>query len=269
MGNILAKKGKLDAAIGSYKQAIKIKPDYAVAYSNMGNALTANGDLDPAIERHKQAIKINSDFADAFSNLGNALRAKGEIDAAINNFKQSIKIKPDFAMAYYNMALIMMEEAEFNLALNYIESAIRIQPDLHKATFLKSRLLLVRQEFNLGWSLYAKHFYSQLELQHSFFKRVRGWDGSSLRGKNILVHATQGVGDEIYFSSCIPDLIELFPKQIYLECDLRLKPLFERSFPEVIVCGGRSLGLTKTLHAGDNPMIESDLDYSIPIHCIP
>jgi protein O-GlcNAc transferase len=30
---------RLDAAIDSYKQALKIKPDYADAYNNMGNYL--------------------------------------------------------------------------------------------------------------------------------------------------------------------------------------------------------------------------------------
>ena len=36
-GSILKDKGDLEAAIDSYKQALKIKPDYAEAYSNMGS----------------------------------------------------------------------------------------------------------------------------------------------------------------------------------------------------------------------------------------
>jgi tetratricopeptide (TPR) repeat protein len=39
MGIVLKDKGDIDAAIDSYKQAIKIKHDYAEAYVNMGNAL--------------------------------------------------------------------------------------------------------------------------------------------------------------------------------------------------------------------------------------
>ena len=39
MGSALKDKGDLEAAIDSYKQALKIKPDYAEAYNNMGNAL--------------------------------------------------------------------------------------------------------------------------------------------------------------------------------------------------------------------------------------
>ena len=36
---------QFDAAITSYKQALKIKPDYAQAYYNMGNAQYENSDL--------------------------------------------------------------------------------------------------------------------------------------------------------------------------------------------------------------------------------
>ena len=94
---------RYDAAIDGYKQAIKIKPDYAEAYSNMGNALTDKGELDAAIDSYKQAIKIKPDYADAYSNMGVALQDKGELDAAIDSYIQAIKIKPDYAEACSNM----------------------------------------------------------------------------------------------------------------------------------------------------------------------
>ena len=53
---------RYDAAIDSYKQAIKIKPDYAEAYSNMGNALKEKGELDAAIDSYKKALKIKPDY---------------------------------------------------------------------------------------------------------------------------------------------------------------------------------------------------------------
>ena len=37
MGNALKDKGDLEAAIDSYKQALKIKPDYAEAHYNLGS----------------------------------------------------------------------------------------------------------------------------------------------------------------------------------------------------------------------------------------
>jgi protein O-GlcNAc transferase len=63
-------KGDLDAAIDSYKQALKIKPDFAEAYNNMGNALKDKGDLEAAIDSYQQALKINPVYAEAILQYG-------------------------------------------------------------------------------------------------------------------------------------------------------------------------------------------------------
>ena len=57
------------------------------------------------------------------------------------------------------------------------------------------------------------------------------WRGGSLHGHTILVYAEQGVGDEIMFASCLPDLIKMGGRCI-VECDPRLVRLFSRSFPD-------------------------------------
>jgi 2-polyprenyl-3-methyl-5-hydroxy-6-metoxy-1,4-benzoquinol methylase len=74
MGNALQEKGNLEAAINSFKQALKIKPDNVEAYNNMGNALHDKGDPGAAIGSYKQALTIKSDFAEAYKNMGNALK---------------------------------------------------------------------------------------------------------------------------------------------------------------------------------------------------
>ena len=74
MGIVLQDKGNLEAAIGSFKQALKIRPDYAEAYNNMGIALRNKNDLFAAINSYKQAIKIKPDYAEAYNNMNNALK---------------------------------------------------------------------------------------------------------------------------------------------------------------------------------------------------
>ena len=73
-GVALKDKGELEAAIDSYKQALKIKPDYVEAYNNMGSALKEKGELEAAIDSYKQALKIKPDYAEAYNNMGNALK---------------------------------------------------------------------------------------------------------------------------------------------------------------------------------------------------
>ena len=53
----------------------------------------------------------------------------------------------------------------------------------------------------------------------------------------VIVYSEQGLGDEICFSSMIPDVSK--DCDVVFECDLRLANLFERSFPNVKVYGTR------------------------------
>ena len=66
----------LEAAIDSYKQALKIKPDYAEAYNNMGAALHDKGNLEAAIDSYKQVLKIKPGYAEAYYNMGNVLQKR-------------------------------------------------------------------------------------------------------------------------------------------------------------------------------------------------
>jgi tetratricopeptide (TPR) repeat protein len=58
MGNVLQKKGDLEAAIDSYKQALKIKPDYAEAYSYLGIAFIGVGNRDNALLNLKKSHEL-------------------------------------------------------------------------------------------------------------------------------------------------------------------------------------------------------------------
>jgi len=52
--------------------------------------------------------------------------------------------------------------------------------------------------------------------------------------QNTLCACRTGVGDEIMFASCLPDVIAEADLCI-VECDKRLIPLFARSFPKAQV----------------------------------
>src|SRR5262249_2325755 len=57
------------------------------------------------------------------------------------------------------------------------------------------------------------------------------WDGEPLADKTIVVHAEQGIGDEILFASCFHNILPLAKRCIFI-CDPRLEKLFARSFPQ-------------------------------------
>ncbi len=85
------------------------------------------------------------------------------------------------------------------------------------------------------------------------------WDDQSLSGKRILIYGEQGLGDQIMFASCLPDLLAEVAGCV-LDCDPRLVGLFRRSFPDVTVIP------TPQPQAG--PKLESvveAIDFQLPI----
>jgi len=127
--------GQPDAAIESYKHAIKIKPDYAAAYNNMGVALKDKGDLEAAIESYKQAINAKPEYADAYNNMGIALKNKGDLSAAISSYQEALKIKPDYADAYNNMGVALKNKGDLSAAIASYHEALKIKPDYAAAYY--------------------------------------------------------------------------------------------------------------------------------------
>jgi hypothetical protein len=64
--------------------------------------------------------------------------------------------------------------------------------------------------------------------------RLPRWDGAALEGKTLLVYGEQGLGDQIMFASCLPDVIG-GAGHCAVECAPRLEALFRRSFPAATV----------------------------------
>ena len=119
-----------------------------------------------------------------------------------------------------------------NDALSYYQKALQISPDDAEVHWNMSLALLSSGNFKEGWRKYEWRFEVKDFKQRTF--PIPRWDGSSLKGKTLFIHAEQGVGEEIMFASCLPEVIAPADSCV-IECDKRLVPLFTRSFPKAKV----------------------------------
>ena len=69
-------------AIAALTEAIKLKPDYAIAYNGRGYAHHLAHDYKNAIADYDQAIRLNSSYLNAIKNRANARRSLGDTAGA-------------------------------------------------------------------------------------------------------------------------------------------------------------------------------------------
>ncbi|GAB4142552.1 MAG: hypothetical protein Tsb009_12910 [Planctomycetaceae bacterium] len=194
LGNVLADLGRYEDAIEHASHATRIAPDSAVAWYALGNLLREVERYLETVECYQKALTCNSKFHEARHNLGIVLRSLGRNEEAVQCFDELIARNSTDATAHLQRALTW-------LAMGKLTS---------------------------GWDEYEWRW--QAEAMPRVFS-CSEWRGEPLQEKTLLVYAEQGIGDEIQFASCLPEVISL-AKTCIVECDRRLVPLFARSFPD-------------------------------------
>jgi len=235
LGVALQNEGKYDEALEAYNKALFIKPDYVDAYYNMGKVLNDQGSLDKAIEAYKKAISLKPDYAKAYCNLGVILQSQWKLDQAITAYNKALELNYFSSEIYYNLGITNYYQGKQDESFKAYYKALSLKPDYAKA------------HRNLGYALLnsgrLKEGLDELEWRWKTSKNLAKqrhfaqpmWDGKqSLTGKRILIWCEQGVGDTIMWSSRLSLLVSQ-AKHCILECQPKLIPLLERSFPNVEV----------------------------------
>jgi Flp pilus assembly protein TadD len=154
-----------------------------------------------------------------------------EYDLAIAHFES---LEADGLLARFGLLPAYAQSLAY---VGRMEEAAAIMDGLlaqhtHAPAFLKmarASLHLILEEFEHGWDGYR---HRQLGLSSFRVLPVPEWKGEDLNGKTIVVLAEQGLGDQIMFASCLPDLLALKPARTIVEAVIRVARTLKRSFPE-------------------------------------
>jgi serine/threonine-protein kinase len=86
---------ELDQAILQYSEALRIKPDHALAYFGRANAYHDKGLLEAAIADYTQVLKLTPHYMAAYFRRAQAYEQKGEHQLVIADYSQLLRIKSD------------------------------------------------------------------------------------------------------------------------------------------------------------------------------
>src|SRR5207244_10859271 len=133
-----------------------------------------------------------------------------------------IRLKPHYTEAQHNLGTVFQERGDLAAAAGAYDVALRLDPHYAKAHWNRALVWLAQGNLAQGWPAYEWRLQQAPSLLSLGFPLPR-WDGSSLQGRTILVWGEQGVGDELLFASCVPDLLTQ-AGHVVLACDPRLVP---------------------------------------------
>jgi len=60
----------MEAAKHCYLEAIRIKPEFPIAWNNLAGIFKEEGQLTTSVAYYREALRLCPEFADAHSNLG-------------------------------------------------------------------------------------------------------------------------------------------------------------------------------------------------------
>lgn len=282
-------------ATRSFEQAIAIDPKSAEAYAGLGNVYYDTQADEQAIANYATALSLRADYCDPLINLSVCYQRQDRIREAIEAVEKAVLLEPDrlearltrggiyfkarrfdeaerefrwclaqdstAVKALLNLGSVCQARGEYVQALAWYDRVIKLEPDNAMAHWNSGTTRLCIGDLARGWPEWDWGTQTkERPLAHRY--DLPNWSGEDLRGKTLLVYAEQGLGDEILFSSCIPDVVKCAARCI-VQCDSRLAPLFQRSFPGAIVHGvQREHGLGWAAPFGE-------IHYQVPIGSLP
>jgi len=233
LGNVLKAQGKNDEAECCYLALLNVAPDSVDAMYNLAVLYQSMQRYTDAESRYRSVLELSHTHEMSLNNLGLVLMAQSRFDEAIDSFTTLLRIRPDFPDALRNLSAVYREQNKLDLAEQPLNSILATAPDCVAARQDRSLLWLQQGRFDCGWDEYE---WRNAGLDIAERWPFPAWDGMLTPDKTVLVFPEQGIGDEIMFASCIPDLCRAAARVI-LVCDDRLEALFQRSFPAASVVG--------------------------------
>ena len=147
LAGILESQNKNQEAILSLKKSIKLKYNYAEAYSEIGRILLNNGEFKISLDYFQTAIKYNPKLIGPYINIGNIFAKTEKNDDALMFYQKALKLKKDIPIAHYNIGTIYFKKN------NLIDSEISYKKALrYDNNFISAKIELINiylETFNL------------------------------------------------------------------------------------------------------------------------
>ncbi len=232
-GTIAHQLGQYNQALANFQLALDQDAEDVDALLGMSQVLRDQGKVEDALGYAERAAAVRRSLpvllqlAAAQANAcryEDCLTTCAEIEAAEPHLASALLTSRAVSYAYLG---------RFDEAAACVEQVRRQDPANIGLRCFMGIIDLQHERYAQGWEGYRYRFLMESNDQRLLpFPR---WQGEPVEGKTVLVLAEQGLGDQVMFASCLPDLLALKPGKVLLEANARVAKTLARSFPMVQV----------------------------------
>uniref|UniRef100_A0A674NM29 dolichyl-phosphate-mannose--protein mannosyltransferase n=1 Tax=Takifugu rubripes TaxID=31033 RepID=A0A674NM29_TAKRU len=152
VGKNLADRGNTTAAIGYYREAVRLHPTYVHAMNNLGNIMKERNELIEAEQLLTAAVAIQPDFAAAWMNLGIVRNSMRKYEDAEYSYLNAIRFRKKYPDCYYNLGRLE-SEGFFLRALQINPNAASFHGNLAVLYHRWGKLELAEKHYELSLNL--------------------------------------------------------------------------------------------------------------------
>lgn len=224
--------GRHREAAALFDAVLVRNPKVAEAANGLGIALHHCGQTGAAIAAFSHAATLAPESPIVWANFGGTLRAAGHIEWGRAAYQQSLKFAPGNAQALNGMSGSYVNEGNPAEGVKWGQKAVEASPDLVTGHLNLALCLMELGRWDEAWPHWRRRVIPGCV--------DRNYPGERWRGEGVdwlIVHGEQGLGDEVMFLGCLPQLMDRAHKGVVIEVNPRLVPLVRQSFPTATVIG--------------------------------
>jgi|OM-RGC.v1.000739919 tetratricopeptide (TPR) repeat protein len=233
--------GALRAARTGIVQAPAVYELYAGLTSGRGPVLEGDGFVPWA----RRAVALKPTDGRLWANLSSELHRGSEPEAALDAAQRAIVLDPARASAMHALVNAGFQCDRLSLTRTACRRGLLVHPGNADIGYVLAEVEFVIGDLPRAWDLH------EMRIERRVFRPRLAvpspWLGPGTESGALLVASEQGVGDEVIFLSCLPDLLAAVKVPVVVEVDPRIVSVMARTFPSVTVVArqlvpGDSLG---------------------------
>jgi len=133
LGLAFQEAGRLDEAVGSYRESLRLAPYLPDTHGNLGLILLGEGKVPEALIQFREAVRLKPQSLPMQINLASCLAKLGHLNEAAVHYAEATRLDPDQFDTWNNWGLVLIAQGRLVDASARIAKAVELQPDSFEA----------------------------------------------------------------------------------------------------------------------------------------